>query len=405
MQVAGERKQSDTTYSLFFYMVDSADHIAGKTGLSPTVTLSKNGAAFASPAGAVSEIGSGWYKVAGNATDSNTLGDLLLHATATGADPADAKYKIVNYDPFTFLPAVNVSQWNGTNVTTPDVAGSPKVTITAGSGAGQLDFASGVVKANLAQILGTALTETAGQIAAAFKKFFNIATPVSTMDALTLVATTTTVTNRVSANTDQLAGQTVTAAAGVTFPASVASPTNITAGTITTVTNLTTNNDKTGYGLSAAAVQAIWDALTSALTTVGSIGKRLVDNLTGDIFARLGAPAGASTAADIAAVKVDTAAVKAKTDNLPANPAAVSDIPSAAAIVTAVLTTAMTESYAIDGAAPTLAQSLFMLLGKNYEFAIAADTLTVKKLDGSTSAMTFTLAPAGGPYTSITRSS
>src|SRR6185312_14453817 len=32
----------------------------------------------------------------------------------------------------------------------------------------------GVVKSNLSQILGTALTETAGQIAAAFKKFFNI---------------------------------------------------------------------------------------------------------------------------------------------------------------------------------------------------------------------------------------
>jgi hypothetical protein len=47
------------------------------------------------------------------------------------------------------------------------------------------------------------------------------------------------VTARVAANTDQLAGQTVTAAAGVTFPTSVASPTNITAGTITTVTTVT----------------------------------------------------------------------------------------------------------------------------------------------------------------------
>lgn len=72
-----------------------------------------------------------------------------------------------------------------------------------------------------------------------------------------------------------------------------------------------------GVLLASAAVQAIWDALTSALTTVGSIGKRLVDYLTGDIYARLGAPAGASTAADIAAVKADTAAVKTKTDFLP----------------------------------------------------------------------------------------
>lgn len=108
-----------------------------------------------------------------------------------------------------------------------------------------------------------------------------------------------------------------------TFPSgTVANTTNITAGTITTATNLTTNNDKTGYGLSAAAVQAIWDALTSALTTVGSIGKKLADwvigtSQTGDSFARLGAPAGASVSADIAAVKSDTAAVKTKTDFLP----------------------------------------------------------------------------------------
>jgi hypothetical protein len=43
---------------------------------------------------------------------------------------------------------------------------------------------------------------------------------------------------------------------------------------------------------------------------------------TGDAFARLGAPGGASTAADIAAVKSDSAAIKSKTDNLPASPAA-----------------------------------------------------------------------------------
>ena len=40
---------------------------------------------------------------------------------------------------------------------------------------------------------------------------------------------------------------------------------------------------KTGYALSAAGVQAIWDALTSALTTVGSIGKKLADWVVGTI--------------------------------------------------------------------------------------------------------------------------
>lgn len=58
-------------------------------------------------------------------------------------------------------------------------------------------------------------------------------------------------------------------------------------GSVTAGVTVTTNNDKTGYGLSAAAVQAVWDVLTSALTTVGSIGKLLVDNLNATITSRM----------------------------------------------------------------------------------------------------------------------
>jgi hypothetical protein len=45
--------------------------------------------------------------------------------------------------------------------------------------------------------------------------------------------------------------------------------------------------------------------------------------MTGDAFARLGAPVGASIAADIATADAVADAIKAKTDNLPASPAAV----------------------------------------------------------------------------------
>ncbi len=58
-------------------------------------------------------------------------------------------------------------------------------------------------------------------------------------------------------------------------------------GSVTAGVTVTTNNDKTGYGLSAAAVQAIWDALTSALTAVGSIGKLIIDNLNAAITSRM----------------------------------------------------------------------------------------------------------------------
>lgn len=61
------------------------------------------------------------------------------------------------------------------------------VLLSSGTGTGQLDFTSGIVKSNLTQILGTLLTETAGQIAAAFKQFFNIASPTGTINQLTFI--------------------------------------------------------------------------------------------------------------------------------------------------------------------------------------------------------------------------
>lgn len=82
-----------------------------------------------------------------------------------------------------------------------------------------------------------------------------------------------TVAGYIMADASKIAGQTITAAAGVTFPSSIASPTNITAAS--------------GVALSSAGVQAIWDALTSALTTVGSIGKFLIDRLDAAITSRM----------------------------------------------------------------------------------------------------------------------
>lgn len=61
-----------------------------------------------------------------------------------------------------------------------------------------------------------------------------------------------------------------------------------------------------------------------------------------------------------------------------------------------------TESYAADGAVPTLAQAMFLIMQTIGEFAIASTTITVKRLDGSTTAATYTLNDATTP-TSRTR--
>lgn len=98
-----------------FLMVDSTDHVTGKTLLSPTVTISKNGAAPVTPTGAVSEVGTGGYVVAGNATDSDTLGPIWLHATGTNADPTDVLVAVVvdNIESDTFTAVGGIGSTGG----------------------------------------------------------------------------------------------------------------------------------------------------------------------------------------------------------------------------------------------------------------------------------------------------
>lgn len=322
------RQQSTATYAIPLYMVLSSDHVSAATGKTVSVTLSKNGGAFAAASGAVTELSSGVYSLAGNATDSNTLGSLTILATATGCDPYLVEYTVVPYNPFdavrlglTALPNaaaeaagglytrgtgagqinqpangridVNTIALSGTTQTARDIGAS--VLLSSGTGTGQLDFTSGVVKANLAQILGTALTETAGQIAAAFKQFFDVASPTGTMKAITAVTTVTNLTNAPTAGDFTATMKTsLNAATPASVTGAVGSVTgnvggNVvgSVGSVTAGVTVTTNNDKTGYALSSAGVQAIWDALTSALSTASSIGKLLVDNINATISSRL----------------------------------------------------------------------------------------------------------------------
>ena len=71
---------------------------------------------------------------------------------------------------------------------------------------------------------------------------------------------------------------------------------------------------------------------------------------------------------------------------------------------TDILTTALTEAYATDGSTATLSQLLYQINAFLQEKSISGTTMTVKKIDGSTTAMTFTLSDASDP-TSITRAS
>ena len=106
---------------------------------------------------------------------------------------------------------------------------------------------------------------------------------------------------------------------------------------------------------------------------------------------------GSVTAAVIATGAIDADAIAA--DAVGASELAAD---AATEIADAIRARQMTEGYAADGVAPTMEQALFQIMQILHEFAISGTTLTVKKLDGSTTAMTFTLDSATTP-TSLTR--
>jgi len=84
------------------------------------------------------------------------------------------------------------------------------------------------------------------------------------------------------------------------------------------------------YTYAPAQAETNYDVVAFTFTGSGAISatRELYTEFpqTGDNYARLGAPSGASVSADIAAIQSTDTAIKAKTDNLPASPASTTNI-------------------------------------------------------------------------------
>lgn len=288
--------------NVMLLLVDAADHVTGKTGLTLTIAASKDGAAFAAITPTVTELGAGWYAIALTAGHTDTLGDLALHVTATGADPAD-------------------------------------LVLLVEAGATDAD-----VSTRLA---------TAGYTAPNNAGIASILAAVDTEVAAILAAVDTEVT-AIKARTDNLPADT--------------------AATLTTVL---------GYV----------DELESRLTATRA---GLLDNLDAAVSSRLAtagytAPDNTVIAAIFAAVDTEIAAIKAKTDALPASPAATGDIPTAIQIADAVLKRDWT---AVTGEADRSALNALRALRNKW--STSATTLVVTKEDDITAAWSAALTTDAG---------
>ena len=164
-----------TDQVIYFVAVDATDYVTFETGLSSfTVYRARNGAAaaaFTTPT--ITQVSSanmpGVYALlldedmtidAGNDEE-----EVVLRITHAGMMPVTLKYEL-------YRPKVTVGEtlavsagradadvlyWNASAVATPDTAGHPKVTLKAGTGAGELNFAAGRVSADVSRWAGTSV--------------------------------------------------------------------------------------------------------------------------------------------------------------------------------------------------------------------------------------------------------
>jgi hypothetical protein len=246
----------------------SSDHFSTATGLSPAITISKNGGSFANPAAGASvmtEIGTtGWYKFSLGTGDTDTIGALIIRATSATMDTIEVIYEVVKA-----VPVVNVTQVNGTAQTA---------------------------------TMDTIKSETAAIKA----KTDNLpASPAATGD----IPAASTVASAVRTNLTTELGR-IDAAVSTRAPES---------------------------GGNVAAIKAKTDNLPASPANETTVASRLATS--------------SYTAPDNAGIS----AIKAKTDNLPASPSAAGDIPSAATVASAVRTNLATELGRVDAAVSTRA--------------------------------------------------
>lgn len=366
----------------------------------PSVNVASGGITSASFG--TNALGAVWDEARSSHTTSGTFGAYVLANTAADASIAPAS------------TALTTATWTGTragyldNLSAGAVATASSLT-TVGTNVSSILTQTGTTGVAVASGAITSSTFGAGAITA---------TAIAS-DAITAA--------KIAAgaiDADALAADAVTEIWSVSVPGAFAS------GTAAYVLG----NVATGTPPTAAAIaDAVWDEARAGHTTTGTFGAYVLAKADGDASiapastalstatwtgTRAGyldnLSAGAvSTASALSSVASNVTSILGQTGTTGVVVATVNDKtgyslatspPTAAAIASAVLTTQMTESYAADGTAPTLAQAVFLIQQGVTEFSISGTTVTLKKINKSTTAATYTLDSSTTP-TSRTRAS
>ena len=354
-----ERIPQSTSYLVVFRAFLASDGKTPATGKTIAITVSKNGSVFNNPAAGATnatEISSGFYKFTLDTNDTGTLGPVAWRGAQADINDAGDVLNVV-----AAIPVANVTQWSGGSIATP--------------------FASGIPVVNLSPT-ARRNTATAGG------------------------ATSVTLDSGASSVTDFYKGSTIAIVGGTgAGQSAVCTAYNGSTKVATTTPAWVTNPDST----------SVFEVIPLAVSNVVAVGGTAA-TVAGTVDANVVAVDGASLSTHTAGMfpddlrNISGAIVSTSTAQLGVNIIQASGVPwgqgaitpeSVASGVTADIFsgTALIESYAVDGVPATPAQLLYMIWSLLSERAISGTTVTCKKIDGSTTSMTFTLNSATVPTT------
>lgn len=261
-------KQSTAITVQFFAHDANGDGVTGIADGSWTKRISKDGGAFAAMTVTISEMENGWYSIPLSTSHTDTLGFLAVSLSAAAAKRVNLQWRV-------FVRILDDLAFPNTSGRGMDVDATGGVEITANQNVNVNQWLTatpnvligGRVDAN-AQVVGdkTGYSLTSAQ-----------------EDAI------------VDKNWDELkSAHTVADSFGDYLDDEITSRSSHSAADVWAVGTRTLTAFSFAVDISAAAVTLIWDKATSALTTAGSIGKLLVDNINATISSR-----SSHTAADV----------------------------------------------------------------------------------------------------------
>lgn len=409
------------------YFVDSTDGNTEETALTianTDIKLWKNGAiALANKnSGGATHMSNGIYYAVLDATDTDTVGPLVIFVHVSGALTVRLECCVLAANVFDSIVAgsanlaVNTAQIAGSNVSTTTAQIGVNIVNAAGTawGSGGITsgtFAAGAITATAiaadaigaSELAADAVTEIAAGVWNSARATYSTAGSfgegvASVQGNVTGSVASVTAGVTVTTNNDKT-GYSLTQS----FPANFASM-SITVGGAVTVG---TNNDKTGYSLtvtpptSADIADAVWDEALAGHTTAGTTGKALSDaGAAGDPWSTAVPGAyGTGTAGYILGTNLDATVSSRSTL-------------TAAAVNTEVVDALNVDTYAEPGSgAPGATISLAQKIGYLYkafrnkvtqtstEYSLYADDESTvhQKATVSDDGTTFTRGEVGGP--------